>query len=314
MYINAIGHYIPENRINNEYFKQINGLDADWLLQRTGIHTRSKISEHETIYSMGANAVKTAIAKLPYNVSEVDLIVAAGYTITDSVGTVGHRAQREFNIPDAKVVAVTSACSSFVNGMEIIETYFAAGKSTKALIICSEANSIFNDYTNPKSGHLWGDGAVAVFISKEPADLKEPKIIEISTKGLGHIGKGPDGVCLYTNKGGISMHDGKDVFHYACTYMAAAMEEVLSHNNLKVDDVSYFACHQANLRIIANIAHQWKMPEHKFFNNISELGNTGSASAMLALSQNLDKVKPGDYIGLAVFGGGYSSGAMLIQF
>lgn len=314
MYINAIGHYIPENRLNNEYFTELTGLSAEWLLQRTGIHTRSKMAEDETVYSMGAHAVRAAAEKLPYALSEVDLIVSAGYTITDSVGTIGHRAQREFNIPNARVMAITSACSSFVNGMEIIETYFAAKKASKALLICSEGNSIFNDYSNPQSGHLWGDGAVAVFVSNEPVGKNEPRIIEIATKGLGHIGKGPDGVTLYTNAGGIHMHDGKDVFHYACTYMASTMEEVLKNNGMTVADVAYFACHQANLRIVANIAHQWKLPEERFFNNISELGNTGSASSMLALSQNLSRIRPGDYIGLAVFGGGYSSGAMLLRF
>ncbi|MEG1573495.1 MAG: ketoacyl-ACP synthase III [Bacteroidales bacterium] len=314
MYINAFGHYIPDGRVNNEYFKQLNGLDDDWIIQRTGIRTRSKIGDNEDVMSMGIKAVEVAMEGLAYAIGDVDLIISAGYTITDTVGTLAHRVQREFNIMNAQVLAVTSACSSFVNAIEIAEGYFATCKSQKALIICSEANSVYNDYSNPKSGHLWGDGAVAVFVSKEKTEENQPQVLDIITKGLAYIGKGPDGVCLHPNNGGIAMNSGRDVFHYACLYMSSSMEELLQRNGRRIEEVSHFACHQANMRIVANIAEHWHLPESKFFNNIHELGNTGSASAMLALSQNSDKIKGGELVGLTVFGGGYSSGAMLIQF
>ncbi len=309
-----MGHYIPKDRVHNNFFKEVNGLDEDWIIKRTGIHSRSKISENEDPASMGIEAVKDALKNLPFDISDVDLIISTGYTITDTVGTVAHRVQREFNIPSAIVFSMTSACSSFVNAIEVVETFFVAKRAKKALVICSEANSIFNDYTNPVSGHLWGDGAVAVFLTAEQCGKGEPKILDVATKGLGHIGKGPDGVSLYTNKEGIIMHDGRDVFQYACKYMTQTLEEILVRNNKSVSDLDYIATHQANLRIVANIATSWGIPDDKFLNNIQELGNTGSASAALSLMQNIDKVKSGNLVGLTVFGGGYSSGALLIQF
>ena len=63
-----------------------------------------------------------------------------------------------------------------------------------------------------------------------------------------------------------------------------------------------------------NVARQWQMTEDRLFNNIKYLGNTGSASSILALSQNMDKINSGNLVGLTVFGGGYFSGAVLIQF
>lgn len=47
MYINGIGHYVSEQRVTNDYFEGINGLDADWIHRRTGISSRSKISKNE---------------------------------------------------------------------------------------------------------------------------------------------------------------------------------------------------------------------------------------------------------------------------
>ena len=47
MYINATGHYVPEERVPNEKFLELNGLTSEWILQRTGIRTRSKAGEGE---------------------------------------------------------------------------------------------------------------------------------------------------------------------------------------------------------------------------------------------------------------------------
>lgn len=309
-----MGMFVPQGRINNKYFENTIGLSEEWLLQRTGIYSRSKTAENEDAFSMGIDAVNDAKLNLSYNIEDIDLIVSASYTILDTVGTLAHRVQRHFSIANAKVFAVTSACSSFVNGVEIIEGYFAMNKASKALIICSEENSAYNDLSNPQSGHLWGDAAVALFISKEKQSESDVEIIDLTTLGLGCVGKGPSGVGLFPKTTGITMQDGRDVFQNACIYMPKTLEALLDKNKLTINDVSYFACHQANLRIINNIANQWNLPEEKFLQNIKQIGNTGSPSSILSVIQNKDKFKKGDLIGLSVFGGGYSSGAMLIRF
>jgi 3-oxoacyl-[acyl-carrier-protein] synthase III len=141
----------------------------------------------------------------------------------------------------------------------------------------------------------------------------DPEIIEIYTRGLGHVGKGPYGVSLRPKEEGITMPDGRDVFMHACKYMIEALESMTSNNNMTVDDLNYIICHQANKRIVANVAHQLKRPDDIFLNNITELGNTGSASTGLVFAQNYDKFVKDDIIGLCVFGGGYSSGGFLVK-
>lgn len=314
MFINAHGHYVPSLRIGNDYYFNLNGLTSEWILQRTGISTRSRVEEGEDAHTMGLNAIKNAIPELPYPIEEVDLIVAASYSPIDTVGTLAHIAQRDFNMPNAKAVYASSACSSFANGLEIIEGYFAMGKASKALIICSEHNTAYSNETDPKAGHLWGDAAVALFVSKEKQKEGEPEILDIFTRGLGHIGKGPEGVSLRPQTTGITMPYGKDVFIHACKYMCEVLNTLAQKNDTSVQDLTYIICHQANLRIVANVQHQLEVPAERFLNNIQELGNTGSASAVLVLSQNWDKMKKNDLVGVTVFGGGYSSGGFLIRF
>lgn len=314
MYINAMGFYIPSKRISNAHFEKLNGLSDEWIVQRTGIKTRSRVADGEGVDSMGLDAVADAVKKLPYDIKDVDLIVAASYCVYDTVATVAHKIQREYDITGAKVLYVSSACSSFINGLEIAEGYFAMGKASKALIICSEQNSYYANETDPKCGHLWGDAAVAFFVSKERISTSDIKILDVYTEGLGNVGKGPDGVRLRPKEDGITMPDGRDVFLYACRYMVYALNRSLANTGLEIADIRKFICHQANKRIVAQVAHQLEKPMDDFLRNIETLGNTGSASAPLVLAQNAASFNSGDKVALMVFGGGYSCGCFIVEF
>ncbi len=313
MYINSTGYYVPEQRVHNDYFLNVNGLSDEWIYKRTGIRSRSKAGEGEGHNSMGLAAIEDALKTLPYDIKDVDLIVSASYSPYDTVATLAHVAQQKYGIEGAKAVYVSAACSSFVNGLEIIETYFAAGKASKALLVCSEHNTYYSNEHDPKAGHLWGDAAVAYFLSKDKVSDSDVKIKTIYTCGLGNVGKGPEGVILRPKEKGIEMPDGRDVFVNACTYMIKALDNVTKPNGMTPADLDYIITHQANKRIVAQVAHQLDLSDDHFVNNIEEYGNTGSASCALVFAENRNKFKKGDKIGLTVFGGGYSCGAFLVE-
>ena len=314
MFINTTGFYIPTQRIPNDYFLEVNGLTRDWIFQRTGIESRSKTENGENGVTMGKAAVARAIENLPYPLDKVDLIISAGYTPMDTVGTLAHHIQREFGIENAASIMISSACSSVVNALEIVEGYFATNKASTALIVSSENNSYYSNETDPQSGHLWGDAAVAMFISKERFTGNEPEVLCITTRGLGHVGKGPYGVFLSPKDVGLVMPDGRDVFVNATKYMIDALSTVSRNCGIAIEELDYIIAHQANKRIVNNVLHQLDIPENKSLNNIHNYGNTGSASAFLVMMENLDKFQKGTHVGITVFGGGYSSGATLIRF
>ena len=154
MFINATGYYVPEERVDNQHFLELNGLTSEWIEQRTGIRTRSKAKEEENINTMSMDAVRNALPRLPYDISEVDLIISASYSPYDTVATAAHQAQHDFNITEAKALYLSSACSSFLNALEVVEGYFAMGKASKALILSADKNSAYSHETDPKAGHL----------------------------------------------------------------------------------------------------------------------------------------------------------------
>ena len=95
--------------------------------------------------------------------------------------------------------------------------------------------------------------------------------------------------------------------------MIEALDNVVKPQGLKINDLDYIICHQANKRIVNNVAHQLELPDERFLNNIEELGNTGSASAALVLAQRVAEFPKGTTFGLTVFGGGYSCGAFMVE-
>jgi 3-oxoacyl-[acyl-carrier-protein] synthase-3 len=262
---------------------------------------------------MSVEATKEAIDRLPYPLADVDLIVGATYTPHDTIGTLAHAVQRFFDIPEARVVSVSSACSSFINALEIVEGYFATNKARKAIVIASEHNSAYADDMDAQSGHLWGDGAAAVFVSKERLSDDDIEILDLNTTGLGHIGKGTEGVCLKPNDGGLTMPFGRDVFTNACKYMLSEVKNILEKNRLTPEEIVHLIPHQANSRIIAQLREALSLHNGEVIMNIEETGNTGCASTAIALSQNWKKFLKSELVVIAVFGGGYSSGAMLLR-
>jgi len=148
MYINYITHYIPDTVISNLFFEENYGISDNDIFSKSGIRQRRKTKDNENTNSMAIEAVKNAFFYLPYPITDIDLIIGATYTPYDTVGTLSHTIQRQFNIHKAKCFTVDSACSSFVNAVEIVDCFFYKNKAKNALIIVSENNTVYNDFSD----------------------------------------------------------------------------------------------------------------------------------------------------------------------
>jgi len=313
MYVNAASHYLPETTIANGYYTKLTGLTDEWIFKRSGIRTRSRAGAEENTNTMSVEAVKAATGRLPYPLGDVDLIVGATYTPYDTIATLAHAVQNHFPFRRARAISVSSACSSFLNALEIVEGYFATNKAHRAVVIASEHNSAYSDDMDKQSGHLWGDGAGAVFLSRERLTDMDLEILDLDTVGLGHIGHGMEAVHLRPNNGGLKMPLGREVFVHAIKYMVSEVERLLTKHGFTGQDIKHLIPHQANSRIISHLAASFGLRNGEMILNIGETGNTGCASTPIALSKNWDRFGRDKLIVLSVFGGGYSGGAMLMK-
>ena len=108
--------------------------------------------------------------------------------------------------------------------------------------------------------------------------------------------------------------DGQPVFKAAVKGMADVSAEIMEKNNLTADDVSWLVPHQANLRIIDATANRMGVGKEKVMINIQRYGNTTAGTIPLCLWDWESKLRKGDNIILAAFGGGFTWGAIYLKW
>jgi 3-oxoacyl-[acyl-carrier-protein] synthase-3 len=104
------------------------------------------------------------------------------------------------------------------------------------------------------------------------------------------------------------------VFKFAVTNMAEVAGEIVERNHLKPEDIAWLVPHQANKRIIDATAQRAGITEDKVMMNIARYGNTTAGTLPLLLWDYEKKLKKGDNLVLAAFGGGFTWGAMLVRW
>ncbi|GGA81901.1 3-oxoacyl-[acyl-carrier-protein] synthase 3 [Arenimonas soli] len=306
--------YLPERVADNNYFSQLTGRAPEWFERATGIARRRRAGPEENTNTMAIAAVALLQESSGLDLSDIDLVVGASYTPWDTVGTMAHAVQRHFGLAGAKAIYLSTACSSFINAMELAAAYIETGRCRRALIVAAEHNSLYADDRDEQAGHLWGDAATAMVVEAHvPGGAAALRVLDITSRGLADIGMGPGGVYLQPRSAGLVMPYGKDVFQHACREMETTARTMLGRHGLSIADIRLLVPHQANDRIITQIAGRLGVDDAQVARTIHELGNTGCASTAITLLRHQHLLTPGDVVMLVTFGGGYSTGCALLR-
>ena len=313
MYISGLAEYLPAQVVDNPYFSARTGYPPEWFASRTGMRERRRAAAGENANSMAVDAVARLAAEIPGSLKDVDLIIGGSYTPWDTIATMAHVVQRHFQLRNARAVYISSACSSFLNALEMAAAYFESGRAKNALIVTSEHNSLYCKDDDPQSGHLWGDGAAAILVTRDAAASSFLDVLDVTTAGLGHLGEGPEGVQMAPRGLGLVVPKGRDVFQHACREMEDVGRSLLKRNGMQTEQVRLLVAHQANRRIVEHVAEKLGFSGDRVAYTVDTLGNTGCASTPITLGRHRSLLKPGDLVLAVAFGGGYSSGGALLR-
>jgi 3-oxoacyl-[acyl-carrier-protein] synthase-3 len=304
----GLGHCVPETVVTNDDLSKIVDTNDEWISSRTGIKRRHFVKD-ENGCSLAIGAARMAVEKAGIAVDEIGACVVATVRADYITPSNACMVQKELGLPnDIPCFDINAACSGFMYGLQIARGLLMQSEKKYALVIGTETLSKILDMTDRSSCILFGDGAGAA-------------VIELSDENrfFGDLGaKGDNEVLVCPNNSNEDRYvfmKGSDVFKFAVSTVPKVINRLLEKAGITADEVDYFVCHQANIRIIEAVARKCKQPMDKFFINLDEYGNTSSASIAIGLSEMSEKglIKPGMKLICVGFGAGLTWGGAYIE-
>ncbi|HRN98095.1 MAG TPA: beta-ketoacyl-ACP synthase III [Flavobacterium sp.] len=320
--ITAVGAYVPEYVLSNEILESMVDTTDEWITTRTGIKERRILKDKTKGTSfLAIQAARNLIEKSGINPAEIDMVIMATTTADMPVASTGVYVATQIGATNAFAYDLQAACSSFLYGMSTAAAYIQSGRYKKVLLIGADKMSSIIDYTDRATCIIFGDGAGAVLFEPNYEGLGlQDEFLRSDGIGREYLKIDAGGSLLPPSKETVENHqhyvfqDGKTVFKYAVTGMADVSEKIMQRNNLTRDTVDWLVAHQANRRIIDATAERMGLEESKVLVNIHRYGNTTSGTLPLLLSDFEDKLKKGDNLIFAAFGGGFTWGAIYLKW
>ena len=319
----SLGAYAPKRILTNQDVARMVETSDEWIFRRTGIRERHIAEEGEATSDLAVRAAQQALERAGVEPEEVEFIIVGTTTGDMAFPTTANLVQHRLGCRTAGSADVYAACSGSIYSLSIGAQYIQTGKYRTVLAIGAETLSKITDFTDRGTCILLADAAGAAVL--RPA----AGAFGILDTDLYSDGQYWD--LLYQPGGGSRnpathetvdkrMHyakmKGNEVFKVAVRMFVECAGRILERNGFTAKDIDLFIPHQANLRIIEAAAKRVGLPMERVFVNVDRYGNTGAASVYVALEEawSMGRIKPGDLVLLAAFGGGFTWGAALIRW
>ena len=319
--ISGTGSYLPPRRLTNaDLAAELAGKGVEtsdqWIVERTGIRARHFAAPGVNTSDLGARAARQAIEAAGIAPGDIDLIIVATSTPDMVFPSAACILQNKLGIAGCAAFDVQAVCCGFVYGLAIADSMIKTGAASKALVIGAEVFSRILDFNDRTTCVLFGDGAGAVVL--EASDTPGILASDLHADGK-HVGI----LCVPgTVSGGqvlgdpLLKMDGQAVFKLAVGVLEDAARAALAKAGKTAADIDWLIPHQANIRIMQSTAKKLKLSMDKVIVTVDEHGNTSAASIPLALDAAVrsGKVRKGDTLMLEGVGGGFTWGAVLLDF
>jgi len=322
--IRGTGSAVPEKVLTNSDLEKLVDTSDEWITSRTGIKERRIAADDEFTSTFATKAAQRALEMANVSPEELDMIVVG--TVTSDFPFPATACLVQNNLKASKAVAfdISAACSGFLFGLSIVDSFIKSGVAKKALVIGAETLSRITDWTDRNSCVLFGDGAGAVVLEAEEANGKGVLSTHVHSDGSywellhqpGYGSRNPAAKRVAGENLAVIKMQGNEVFKLAVRAMEDAAQQALAANNLSTTDIDLFISHQANRRIIDAIGKRLGLTEQQVFINLERYGNTSAASIPLALDEanRSGRIKAGDLLLLDSFGGGLTWASALIRW
>jgi 3-oxoacyl-[acyl-carrier-protein] synthase-3 len=317
--VTGVGGYLPERVVTNAELSTRVDTTDEWIRERTGIHQRHQAADDQPVSDLAVEAARRALEAAGRTPADVDLIIVATTTPDLTFPAVAAIVQRKLGCPIGIAFDVQAVCSGFVYALSVADGFVARNRAKCALVIGAETMTRLMDWTDRTTCVLFGDGAGAVVL--EPGE-GQGTTADRGLLGLALRADGTKQDLLYVD-GGVSTNRqtgylrmlGNQVFRHAVVNISEAVTAAAADAGVEVSDVDWFIPHQANQRILEDVAKRLGIDETKVISTVAIHANTSAASIPLALDHGIKdgRIKPGQLLLLEAMGGGLTWGACVLR-
>ena len=320
--ITAVGGFVPEDKLTNADLEKMVDTTDEWIRSRTGVSERRILKgENKGVSEMGAPAVLELCKKRGIDPSQIDCLICCTVTPDLVFPATANIICNKIGAVNAWGFDLMAACSGFLFGLTSGAMYIESGRFKKVVVLGADKMSAIVDYGDRTTCVLFGDGAAAVLIEPNTeGNGVLDSILKSDGSGVSYLNMKAGGSARPANLETVTgrehyvYQEGPAVFKFAVKGMADVSASLLERNHLTGQDIAWLVPHQANKRIIDATASRMGLPPEKIMLNIERYGNTTAATIPLCLWEWENKLKKGDNLVLAAFGGGFTWGATLVKW
>jgi len=316
--IAGTGMYVPDRVLTNDDLARMVDTSDAWIVERTGIRERRIAAPDQASSDLALIACQRALDMAGLEPGDVDHIVLATTTPDRILPSCACTLQQKLGATNAAAYDVFAACTGFVFGLGLGRGLIGAGIADTVLVVGVETLSRIVDYTDRNTCVLFGDGAGAAVL-RACAPGTGLHAVDMHSDGeLGEVLEVPAGISRNpASDETVAGHEhfirmqGKKLYPFAVRSMEESTRRCAESAGWSASEIDLFIPHQANLRIIEAVRERLGTPADKVYVNIDRYGNTSSASIPIALDECVrsGRLKPGDKLAIAAFGGGATWGA-----
>lgn len=305
----SVGISVPEHAVSSAEVGARLGVQGDWIVRRTGIHSRRIAEPHERLDDHAARAARQALARAGVDPLDVDLVIVATTTADELMPAAAPLVAHAIGATRAGAFDVGSACTGFLSALAVATAQIEAGRAGVAIAIGADLMSRITDPEDRSTAAVFADGAGAVVLEESPHTGRIGPIV------LGADGAGAEHIYASRSDGVIRM-SGHETFREAVARLTLATLQAAKAAHVKLGEIDLFVYHQANGRILSAVGERLGLPPSRVVDCIAEYGNTSAATLPLALafSEREDLLEVGDRVLLGAFGAGFTWGATVIEW
>jgi 3-oxoacyl-[acyl-carrier-protein] synthase-3 len=319
------GSYVPSRTVTSDELARRVGVEARWIVEKTGILERRVAAADEATSDLATHAAQRALEAAHLSPKDLDLIVLATSTPDQPMPASACRVQAKLGAPQAAAFDVDSVCSGFVYALVAANAMLTADSAARtALVVGADIYSRILNYADPRTAVLFGDGAGAVVLGRRRsagpgilattlgADGTFAELVQIPAGGS----RRPASWSTVAGGEHFFAMRGGDVRRLANRVFPSVVSRLLKASSLELDQVDLIAPHQANGTMLAGWATDLGLRPGVMHLTVDRYGNTGAASVPITLD---DAVRGGRLrdiakVLLVAFGGGMSWGGVALEW